>query len=201
LQRSVKLEIYKNLFSSVCEEMSVVLKKSSFSPNIKERGDFSCAIFTARGELIAHAVNIPVHIGSMPLAVEPFVKKNPLEKGEVGEGKGETLITDRSQRHHSRRSRRQREDQGEGNGGTTRPRKQTEAAYPCLLPEAEVHVSSRQDVDIGSLPSELDVISNLVIIHEQSSGTEIRKANELIQRSLMHSVLLYNVILFSFHFI
>jgi len=65
----VLLEVFKHLFSSVAEEMGALLRKTSFSPNIKERRDFSCAIFDATGQMIAQAAHIPVHLGSMPLSV------------------------------------------------------------------------------------------------------------------------------------
>jgi len=81
----VGLEIFKHLFASVAEEMGVVLRKSSFSPNIKERRDFSCAIFDVAGQMIAQAAHIPVHLGSMPLSVAAAVKhfKTSLEPGDV----------------------------------------------------------------------------------------------------------------------
>jgi N-methylhydantoinase B len=66
----IKLEIYKHLFSAVAEEMGMVLRKSSFSPNIKERRDFSCAIFDLKIRMVAQAAHIPVHLGAMPLSVE-----------------------------------------------------------------------------------------------------------------------------------
>ncbi len=65
----IELEIYRNLFASIAEEMGVVLMRSSFSPNIKERRDFSCAIFDAGGEMVAQAAHIPVHLGSTPMSV------------------------------------------------------------------------------------------------------------------------------------
>src|SRR5512139_71828 len=65
----IRLEVYKHLFASVAEEMGVVLRKASYSPNIKERRDYSCAIFDAQGNMIAQAAHIPVHLGSMPLSV------------------------------------------------------------------------------------------------------------------------------------
>jgi N-methylhydantoinase B len=69
----IRLEIYKHLFASIAEEMGVVLRKASYSPNIKERRDFSCALFDAAGRMIAQAAHIPVHLGSMPLSVEAAV--------------------------------------------------------------------------------------------------------------------------------
>ena len=65
----IELEVYRNLFASIAEEMGVVLMRSSFSPNIKERRDFSCAIFDATGEMVAQAAHIPVHLGSTPMSV------------------------------------------------------------------------------------------------------------------------------------
>src|SRR5262249_24317204 len=65
----VKLEIFKSLYSSVAEEMGVSLRRSAFSPNIKERRDYSCAVFDRRGVLIAQGDHMPVHLGSMPMSV------------------------------------------------------------------------------------------------------------------------------------
>jgi len=55
----ILLEVFKNRFSSIAEEMGIVLQRTSFSPNIKERKDFSCAIFDENGELVAQAAHIP----------------------------------------------------------------------------------------------------------------------------------------------
>ena len=71
----VRLEVFKHLFSAIPEEMGVVLRKSSFSPNIKERRDYSCAIFDSTGNMIAQAANIPVHLGSMQLSVSSAIAK------------------------------------------------------------------------------------------------------------------------------
>jgi len=71
---AIRLEIYKHLFAAVAEEMGVVLRKASYSPNIKERRDFSCALFDAAGSMIAQAAHIPVHLGSMPLSVAAAVQ-------------------------------------------------------------------------------------------------------------------------------
>ena len=61
----VELEILNQLLSGIAEEMGVVLKRSAFSPNIRERCDFSCAIFDEKGELCAQASHIPVHLGAI----------------------------------------------------------------------------------------------------------------------------------------
>lgn len=70
---SVEREIYRHLFASIAEEMGVALMRSSFSPNIKERRDFSCAIFGADAEMVAQAAHIPVHLGSTPLSVRAAI--------------------------------------------------------------------------------------------------------------------------------
>jgi N-methylhydantoinase B len=71
----IRLEVFKHLFAAVAEEMGVVLRKSSYSPNIKERRDFSCALFDPNGNMIAQAAHIPVHLGSMPLSVLAAIEK------------------------------------------------------------------------------------------------------------------------------
>src|SRR6266581_1579260 len=80
----VSFEILKNSLISIAEEMGVVLRKSSFSPNIKERRDFSCALFTATGQLVAQAEHIPVHLGAMPYSVQAVLKefKDDLSEGD-----------------------------------------------------------------------------------------------------------------------
>jgi N-methylhydantoinase B len=80
----VSFEILKNSLISIAEEMGVVLRRSSFSPNIKERRDFSCALFTATGQLVAQAEHIPVHLGAMPYAVQAVRKdfENDLSEGD-----------------------------------------------------------------------------------------------------------------------
>jgi N-methylhydantoinase B len=65
----ITLEIFKNLFISVAEEMGVTLGRTAYSPNIKERRDFSCACFLADGQMIAQAAHIPSHLGAMPASV------------------------------------------------------------------------------------------------------------------------------------
>jgi N-methylhydantoinase B len=65
----VSLEIFRCALTAIAEEMGTVLMQSSYSPNIKERRDFSCALFDARGRLVAQAAHIPVHLGSMPDSV------------------------------------------------------------------------------------------------------------------------------------
>ena len=66
----ILLEVFKNRFASIAEEMGVTLTHTAFSPNIKERRDLSCAVFDENGDMIAQAAHIPVHLGSMPLSVK-----------------------------------------------------------------------------------------------------------------------------------
>ncbi len=65
----IRLEIFKNLFHSIAEEMGAALRRSAFSPNIKERRDYSCAVFNDAGEVLAMGDHMPVHLGSMPMSV------------------------------------------------------------------------------------------------------------------------------------
>ncbi len=73
----VMLEIFNNLFMSIAEQMGVTLEKTAYSVNIKERLDFSCAVFNAKGELVANAPHMPVHLGSMDRSVETVIRLNP----------------------------------------------------------------------------------------------------------------------------
>jgi len=79
----VLLEVFKHKFSSIAEQMGVTLQRTAYSPNIKERRDFSCALFNHRGELIAQAAHIPVHLGSMPLSVESAVRSVVMSPGDM----------------------------------------------------------------------------------------------------------------------
>ncbi|HKO05872.1 MAG TPA: hydantoinase B/oxoprolinase family protein [Candidatus Acidoferrales bacterium] len=79
----IRLEILKNLFHSVAEEMGAALRRSAFSPNIKERRDYSCAVFDARGEALAMGDHMPVHLGSMPMSVAAALAAFPLGPGDV----------------------------------------------------------------------------------------------------------------------
>jgi len=79
----VRLEIFKHLFAAIPEEMGAVLQRSSFSPNIKERRDFSCALFNATGEMIAQAAHIPVHLGAMPLSVQSAIHTTNFAEGDM----------------------------------------------------------------------------------------------------------------------
>ncbi len=79
----IRLEIFKNLFHSVAEEMGAALRRSAFSPNIKERRDYSCAVFDAAGQVLAMGDHMPVHLGSMPMSVAAALSALRLGPGDV----------------------------------------------------------------------------------------------------------------------
>src|SRR5215213_4306863 len=77
------LEIYRALYTSVAEEMGLVLRRTAFSPNIKERRDYSCAVFDQWGRVVAQGDHMPVHLGSMPMAVAAALREVKLAPGDV----------------------------------------------------------------------------------------------------------------------
>lgn len=79
----ILLEVFKHRFVSIAEEMGVTLQRTSFSPNIKERRDFSCALFDGKGDMVAQAAHIPVHLGSMPLSVASAIAHHRFVKGDM----------------------------------------------------------------------------------------------------------------------
>jgi 5-oxoprolinase (ATP-hydrolysing) len=79
----VMLEVFNNLFMSIAEQMGVALQNTAYSVNIKERLDFSCAVFDGNGSLVANAPHMPVHLGSMDRAVETIIREN---RGKIRPG-------------------------------------------------------------------------------------------------------------------
>ncbi|MEE8349612.1 MAG: hydantoinase B/oxoprolinase family protein [Acidobacteriota bacterium] len=79
----IKVELYRNLFGSIDQEMGTVLRRTAFSPNIKERRDYSCALFDGQGEVVAMGDHMPVHLGSMPLSVRAAIDAFPLYPGDI----------------------------------------------------------------------------------------------------------------------
>ena len=77
------LEIYRSLYTSVAEEMGLVLRRTAHSPNIKERRDYSCAVFDRAGRVVAQGDHMPVHLGSMPMAVAAALREAPPAPGDV----------------------------------------------------------------------------------------------------------------------
>ncbi len=78
----IELELFKNVFVSISEEMAAVLGRTALSPNIKERKDFSCSLFNGRGETLAQGSHIPVHLGAMPLSVQAALAAVDFEDGD-----------------------------------------------------------------------------------------------------------------------
>jgi N-methylhydantoinase B len=79
----IELEIFKNIFHSIAEEMGAALRRTAFSPNIKERRDYSCAVFDAAARVIAMGDHMPVHLGSMPMSVQAAIASCKLAPGDV----------------------------------------------------------------------------------------------------------------------
>ncbi len=78
-----ELEIFNNILAGIAEEMGECLTRSSFSPNIKERRDHSCAIFNSEGNMIAQAAHIPVHLGSISFSVAAVIEECEISDGDV----------------------------------------------------------------------------------------------------------------------
>jgi len=77
------LEVFKNIFHSIAEEMGAALRRSAFSPNIKERRDYSCAVYNATGEVLAMGDHMPVHLGSMPASVAAARRSLSFSPGDI----------------------------------------------------------------------------------------------------------------------
>ncbi len=79
----IELEVFKHLFHAVAEEMGAALRRTAFSPNIKERRDYSCALFDSAGNVLAMGDHMPVHLGSMPMSVRAAIAELRLAPGDV----------------------------------------------------------------------------------------------------------------------
>lgn len=80
---AVELELFNNRLAAVAEEMGAILQQAGYSPNIKERKDFSCAIFDGDGAMATHAAHIPVHLGSTPLSVAAAIDAVDMREGDI----------------------------------------------------------------------------------------------------------------------
>ena len=78
---ALALEVFRQQMAAIAEEMGTTLMQAAFSANIKERKDFSCAVFDADGQMLAHAAHIPVHLGSTPLSVQAAIAAVPMPPG------------------------------------------------------------------------------------------------------------------------
>ncbi len=80
----VRLEVYRHLFAALAEEMGASLKGAAYSPNIKERRDYSCALFDAQARVVAQGDHMPVHLGAMPMSLAAAIADaGPLTRGDV----------------------------------------------------------------------------------------------------------------------
>ena len=79
----IDLELFRHTLLSIAEEMGVVLRKTSFSSNIKERRDYSCAVYDSQGQTLAMGDHMPVHLGAMPMAVTCALADFQLQPGDV----------------------------------------------------------------------------------------------------------------------
>ena len=80
---SIELALFSSRINAICEQMGAVLKQTAFSPNIRDRLDYSCAIFDVDGQLCAQAAHIPVHLGSMTYAMQDVVKAREWQPGDT----------------------------------------------------------------------------------------------------------------------
>jgi len=80
---AIELELFRNLFVSIAEEMGAVLRKTAFSSNIKERRDYSCAVYDAGADTVAMGDHMPVHLGAMPLSVRHAIDAFRMAPGDV----------------------------------------------------------------------------------------------------------------------
>lgn len=79
----IQLTLFSSRVGAICDEMGLVLRRTAFSPNIKDRLDFSCALFDADGELVAQAAHIPVHLGSMAFVMSGLVRQRDWHPGDM----------------------------------------------------------------------------------------------------------------------
>jgi N-methylhydantoinase B len=80
---AAELEVFKHIFQSIAEQMGASLRRTAFSPNIKERRDYSCALFNGTGDVLAMGDHMPVHLGSMPMSVCAATDELELQPGDV----------------------------------------------------------------------------------------------------------------------
>lgn len=80
---TIELSLFVSRIQAICREMGAILQYTAFSPNIKDRLDFSCAVFDSKGELCAQAAHIPVHLGSMAFAMKDIVRRFSWEQGDI----------------------------------------------------------------------------------------------------------------------
>ena len=102
----IELEIFKNLYHSIAEEMGAALRRTAFSPNIKERRDYSCAVFDGGGQVIAMGDHLSGHLGSMPMSVRVAIDAGPMNPGDMVVLNDPLLLRRQSLRAFDRRHQR-----------------------------------------------------------------------------------------------
>ena len=80
---NIELSLFASRISAICEEMGALLGRVAFSPNIRDRLDYSCALFDAKGRLLGQATHIPVHLGSMAYAMQGLVQEFEWQPGDM----------------------------------------------------------------------------------------------------------------------
>src|SRR5579871_1360166 len=83
MSSSIELAIFQSNMHSIAEEMGATLRRTSVSPNIKERRDYSCAVFDRDAQVIAMGDHMPVHLGSMPMSVEAAIRAIKFAPGDL----------------------------------------------------------------------------------------------------------------------
>ena len=167
-----RLDIYHNLFKSVAEEMGVALMRTSFSPNIKERRDFSCALFDGRGRMVVQGEHLPVHLGSMPLSVEAVLSSFDLRDGDTAVVNDPyrggthlpdiTFVTPVFERGESASRRRaSARSGGRVRGGAGRARG---AARPVFFVASRAHHADVGGMSPGSMPVSREIFQEGLII-------------------------------------
>ena len=146
----IEFEILKNLFVSIAEEMGVTLCRTAFSPNIKERLDYSCAIYDAAGETIAQGDHMPVHLGAMPLSVRAAID-------HVRDGS-------RRRRHSQRSVSRRHASAGHHARLAGVPRRESKNARPAFYVANRAHHSDVGGMSPGSMPLASEVFQEGLII-------------------------------------
>src|SRR3954451_16773994 len=79
----IELAVFRSALHSIAEEMGAALRRTAFSPNIKERRDYSSAVFDGEGNVIAMGDDMPVHLGSMPMSVRAVLEAIELQEGDI----------------------------------------------------------------------------------------------------------------------
>ena len=114
----VRLEVFRHLFTALAEEMGAALRGAAYSPNIKERRDYSCAVFDGAGRVVAMGDHMPVHLGAMPMSVEqPWLRLQTRDRAKWSSSMIHSAATPFARYHAGRPGIRDQthEKQGEPN--------------------------------------------------------------------------------------